>query len=117
MTAQTMIAERKTVGPSSYKLKDSKKILGVYKDNADNVSHIDSHVFVKKAIPAPDKYDGRGKSMSKLSKERCDKIRYVYDKSHGTNRIGKIIKDDNAGPGTYKVAEALQNSAAVRSSI
>ena len=117
MTAQTMIYQKNKPGPSSYKIKDEPRILGVYAGNADIVSHIESHQFVKKSIPGPDKYESSGKSMHRLSQERSDRNRYFYDKSHGLGRSDKIRKDNVAGPGTYKVPEALQNSASTRSSI
>ena len=121
MTAQTMNVQKKLPGPSHYKHLDpaysKKRVLGVYNSNQDIVSHIESHQFVKKEIPAPTAYESRGKSMQQLSLERKAKDRYTYDKTKGLSRCQAIKKNDVAGPTSYEVPEALQQSTKLRNSI
>ena len=74
------------------------------------------HIHAKKDLPAPTLYESRGKSMFELLKDkaRADKPMNADD----LMRIsGKVKKTSVAGPGTYKVEEALAWSASMRSSI
>ena len=57
--------------------------------------------------------------MFQLSKARAEKFFYAYKKgtSLEPRRIDKIKKNDSAGPASYEVPTALQQSAQMRSSI
>ena len=118
-----MLDERNRVGPSTYKDLDKnreqqrKRILHGPSAKADNVSFIESQVFVKKEIPAPSKYESRGKDMHQLAKDKAEKFRYEYSKERGLDRTGKIKKNDVVGPTSYEVPQAVDQSAARKRSI
>lgn len=109
-----MLAKKKIPGPSHYTKTDpyKPKIFGFYGSTNDKVTDIESTIFVKKAIPAPNKYDSRGKGMGDILKEKAKA--YLYKPKPDPTRGERIKKSKEPGPGSYKVTEALEKSASTK---
>ena len=60
------------------------------------------HIFAKKDLPAPTKYESRGKSMFELLKEKA-KADQPMNADDFLRISGKVKKTSEAGPGYYKV--------------
>ena len=63
-------AKKKIPGPGHYLKKPKpEKIMGCYGNKELKITVTESTIFDKKDIPAPNKYESRGKSMSEILKE------------------------------------------------
>ena len=84
------------------------KICGFYDQKDVKASIFESLETSKKFVPAPSKYESRGKSMFQLVKEKTAKYK-ALDPFRIINptekRVDKIKKSNDPGPDTYKVAE------------
>ena len=109
-----MLAKKNIPGPSHYKNMDpyKPKIFGFYDSTNDKVTDIETTIFVKKDIPAPSKYESRGKGMSEILKEKAKA--YLYHAAPDFTRTSGVKKTKDPGPTTYKVTEALDKSAKTR---
>ena len=113
-TELIMKVSKKTPGVGQYKNMDQKpKIYGYYGNTEPKVTGTASVIFIKSKIPAPNKYESRGKSMSDLIDDKLKKYNRPSASPEMTKlrTTSKIAKTNDPGPQSYKVEEALENSA------
>lgn len=65
-------------------------------------------MLVKKAIPSSTQYESRGKSMADILKEKAGK--FLYAPKPERHLMDVIKKNQDPGPGTYAVPEAMDKS-------
>ena len=75
MFDQIAKSKRYIPGPSHYLKKPKpERILGTYGNKELKITVTESVICEKKDIPAPNKYESRGKSMSEILKEKAKKF-------------------------------------------
>ena len=105
-----MINKKPIPGPGFYEKTELKrKIYGYYDSTVEKVSDIECETFSRMSIPAPNKYESRGKSMSEILKLKAKAFMYQHENDYTFQK--KIKKDNKPGPTSYKVVPAIEFSA------
>ena len=100
----------KRPGPQNYKQWIKPKTKGFYNNSEPKYSVITSTAFVKKTIPAPNVYKGRGKDFFDKVKQDGSTVQYGPKGEAVVQniRLTKIKKDDKPGPVSFEVAKCLE---------
>ena len=114
---ETVQAKKKIPGPPHYDNTGLlEKVHGFYGPSETKCSVIVSSAFEKKFIPGPNIYEGRGKGMSQVLKEKAKKFMYQYKPEKYSSGV-KWNKTNEPAPTTYENAAAKEKCSEMRNTI